>query len=163
MSNFSFLPVQTVLFGEDFHRTLTAIQSHRPNILRQGHHGVSCQLVDLDFKSPQDLRHKPMCRQAKASGENASKTINSPSGSGTSSAPGTRPTPLPKYPNAAYPARGLRKSAKRRTPQYHPDVALPPPHCSRYLRTTLRPSVWSQQTRKKTTWLRTVGGGARSA
>jgi hypothetical protein len=31
--------------------------------------------------------------------KNASKTINSPSGSGTSSAPGTRPTPPPKYPN----------------------------------------------------------------
>jgi hypothetical protein len=31
--------------------------------------------------------------------KNASKTTNSPSGSGTSSAPGTRPTPLPKYPN----------------------------------------------------------------
>jgi hypothetical protein len=31
--------------------------------------------------------------------KNASKTINSPSGSGTSSAPRTRPTPPPKYPN----------------------------------------------------------------
>jgi hypothetical protein len=31
--------------------------------------------------------------------KNASKTTNSPLGSGTSSAPGTRPTPLPKYPN----------------------------------------------------------------
>jgi hypothetical protein len=31
--------------------------------------------------------------------KNASKTTNSPSGSGTSSAPGTRPTPPPKYPN----------------------------------------------------------------
>jgi hypothetical protein len=55
--------------------------------------------VDLDLKSSQDLRHKAMCRQAKASGEKASKTTNSPSSSGTSSAPGTRPTPLPKYPN----------------------------------------------------------------
>jgi hypothetical protein len=31
--------------------------------------------------------------------KNASNTINSPSGSGTSSAPETRPTPLPKYPS----------------------------------------------------------------
>jgi hypothetical protein len=31
--------------------------------------------------------------------KNASKTTNSPSGSGTSSAPGTRPTPPPIYPN----------------------------------------------------------------
>jgi hypothetical protein len=31
--------------------------------------------------------------------KNASKTTNLPSGSGTSSAPGTRPTPPPKYPN----------------------------------------------------------------
>jgi hypothetical protein len=31
--------------------------------------------------------------------KNASKTTNPPSGSGTSSAPGTRPTPPPKYPN----------------------------------------------------------------
>jgi hypothetical protein len=31
--------------------------------------------------------------------KNASKTTNSPSGLGTSSFPGTRPTPLPKYHN----------------------------------------------------------------
>jgi hypothetical protein len=31
--------------------------------------------------------------------KNALKTTNLPSGSGTSSAQGTRPTPLPKYPN----------------------------------------------------------------
>jgi hypothetical protein len=31
--------------------------------------------------------------------KNASNTTNSPSGSGISSAPGTRPTPFPKYPN----------------------------------------------------------------
>jgi hypothetical protein len=31
--------------------------------------------------------------------KNASNTINSPSGSRTSSTPGTRPTPLPKYPS----------------------------------------------------------------
>jgi hypothetical protein len=73
MSNFSFLPVQTVLFGEDFHLRLTTIRSRRPDILHQGHHDVRCQLVDLDFKSPQDLRHKSMCRQAKASDEKCLK------------------------------------------------------------------------------------------
>jgi hypothetical protein len=35
----------------------------------------------------------------KASGEKSLKTTNSSSGSGTSSAPGTRPTPPPKYPS----------------------------------------------------------------
>jgi hypothetical protein len=40
-----------------------------------------------------------MHRQTKASGEKSLKTTNSPSGSRTSSAPGTRPTPLPKYPS----------------------------------------------------------------
>jgi hypothetical protein len=39
-----------------------------------------------------------MRRQTKDGDENASKTTNSPSGSGTYSAPGTRPTPPPKYP-----------------------------------------------------------------
>jgi hypothetical protein len=86
------------MFGEDLHIRLTAIRSRRPDILCQGHHGVRCQLVDLDLKSLQDLRHKAMCRKAKASGENASNTINSPLGSGTST-PRTRPTPLPKYPS----------------------------------------------------------------
>jgi hypothetical protein len=57
------------MFGEDLHRRLTAIRSCRLDILRQGHHGVRCQLVDLDLKSLQDLRHKAMCREAKASGE----------------------------------------------------------------------------------------------
>jgi hypothetical protein len=99
MSNFSLLPVQTVLLGEDFHRRLTAIRSRCPDVLCQSHHGVRCQLVNLDFEFLQNLRHKTMSRQTKASGENASKTTNTPSGSGTSSAPGTRPTPPPKYPN----------------------------------------------------------------
>jgi hypothetical protein len=61
--------MQIVMFGEDLHRRLTAIRSRRPDILRQGHHGVRYQLVDLDLKSLQDLRHKAMCGQAKASGE----------------------------------------------------------------------------------------------
>jgi hypothetical protein len=57
------------MFGEDLHRRLTTIRGRRPDILRQGHHGIRSQLVDLDLKSLQDLRHKAMCRQTKASGE----------------------------------------------------------------------------------------------
>jgi hypothetical protein len=57
------------MFGEDFHRRLTVIRSRCPDILRQGHYGVGCQLVDLDLESLKDLRHKAMCGQAKASGE----------------------------------------------------------------------------------------------
>jgi hypothetical protein len=69
MSNFPFLPMQTVMFGEDLHRRLTTIRGHCLDILRQGHHDIRSQLVDLDLKSLQDLRHKAMCRQTKASGE----------------------------------------------------------------------------------------------
>jgi hypothetical protein len=99
MSDFPLLPMQKVMFCEDLHRGLTAIRSRRPNILHQGHHGIRRQLVDLDLEPPQDLHHESMCRKTKASGEKSLKTTNSPSGSGTSSAPGTRPTPLPKYPS----------------------------------------------------------------
>jgi hypothetical protein len=49
--------MQTVILGEDVYGRLTAIRSHRPDILRQGHHGVRCQLVDLDLKPLQDLCH----------------------------------------------------------------------------------------------------------
>jgi hypothetical protein len=69
MSNFPLLPMQTVMFCEDLHRGLSTIRSRRPNILRQGHHGIRRQLVDLDLESLQDLRHESMCRQTKASGE----------------------------------------------------------------------------------------------
>jgi hypothetical protein len=69
MSNFPLLPIQTVMFGEDLHRRLTTIRSRRPDILRQGHHGIRRQLVDLDLESLQDLHHKSMCRQTKASGD----------------------------------------------------------------------------------------------
>jgi hypothetical protein len=55
--------------------------------------------VDLDLKSPQDLRHKAMCRQAKASGEKRLKHNQLALGLGNLLRPGTRPTPLPKYPS----------------------------------------------------------------
>jgi hypothetical protein len=60
-------------------------------------------------------------------------------------------------------ARGPTTSAKHQIPPYHPAVTLPSPQCPRYLRTMPRPSAWSQQTRRKTTWLRTIDGGVRSA
>jgi hypothetical protein len=66
-------------------------------------------------------------------------------------------------PTVAYLARGPTTSAKHRIPLYHLVVIPPPPQCSRDLRKTPRSSAWSQQTRRKTTWLRTVDGGARSA
>ena len=61
--------MQTVMFCEDLHRGLTTIRSRRPNILRQSHHGIRRQLVDLDLESPQDLCHESMCRQTKTSSE----------------------------------------------------------------------------------------------
>jgi hypothetical protein len=72
--------VQTVILSEDLYGRLTAVRSHRPDILRQGHHDVRCQLVDLDLKPLQDLRHETMRRLAKAGDEEC-------------------PTPSPKYPN----------------------------------------------------------------
>jgi hypothetical protein len=62
ISYFPLLPVQTIVIGEDLHRRLTAVRSHRPDILRQGNHGVRCQLVDLDVEPLQDLRHETMRR-----------------------------------------------------------------------------------------------------
>jgi hypothetical protein len=61
--------MQTVILGEDLYGGLAAIRSHRPDILRQGHHSVGCQLVDLDLKPLQDLRHEAMRRKAKAGDE----------------------------------------------------------------------------------------------
>jgi hypothetical protein len=87
------------MFGEDLHRRLTAKRSRRPDILRQGHHSVRCQLVDLDLKSLQDLRHKAMCRQTKASGEKRLKHDQLALRLGNLLYPETRPTPLPKYPS----------------------------------------------------------------
>jgi hypothetical protein len=61
--------VQTILLGEDLYGCLTAVRSHRPDILRKGNHGVRCQLVDLDIEPLQDLRHETMRRKAKAGDE----------------------------------------------------------------------------------------------
>jgi hypothetical protein len=69
MSNFPFLPMQTIMLREDFDRGLPALRSRCPDKLCQGHHDIRCQLVDLDLESTQDLRHISMRRQTKASGE----------------------------------------------------------------------------------------------
>jgi hypothetical protein len=78
MSNFPLLSMQTIMFCEDFHRGLTAIRSRRSDILRQGHHNIWRQLVDLDLESPQDLRHELMRRQTKASDEKSLKNDQLP-------------------------------------------------------------------------------------
>jgi hypothetical protein len=61
--------MQTTVLREDFDRWLPAVRSHRPDILCQGHHGIQCQLVDLDFESAQNFSHKSMHGQMKASSE----------------------------------------------------------------------------------------------
>jgi hypothetical protein len=54
--------MQTVILGEDLYGGPSTVRSRRLDILRQGHHGVRRQLVDLDLKSLQDLRHETMRR-----------------------------------------------------------------------------------------------------
>jgi hypothetical protein len=114
--------------------------------------------------APSRCSHKAMCRQTKASGEKMPQTRPTrPRAREPPPPPGHAPLRCQNNQGAAYPKRGLRKSAKHQTPPYHPVAAPPPPHCSRYPRTMRRPTASLQQTRKKTTWLRTVGGGERSA
>jgi hypothetical protein len=151
--------MQTVMFGEDFHRRLTAYE-----VAAQTYFARATTVLGVSWWTwTSNLRRtsatKRCAGRRRPAVKNASNTINSPSGSGTSSAPGHAQLRCQNIPAAAYPARGPRKCSKRRTPPYHPDVAPPPPHCLRYPRT----SSWLQQMRKKTAWLRTVGGGARSA
>jgi hypothetical protein len=69
ISDFPFLPVQTIILHEDFDRGLLAVRSRRPDILRQSHHDIWRQLVDLDVEPTQDFSHKSMCEQAKTSSE----------------------------------------------------------------------------------------------
>jgi hypothetical protein len=52
--------MQTIVLGEDLHRWLTAVRSHRPDILRQGNHDVRRQLVDLDVEPLHNLHHETM-------------------------------------------------------------------------------------------------------
>jgi hypothetical protein len=155
--------MQTILFGKEFHRRLTAIRIHRPDILRQGHHDVRCQLVDLDLKSPQDLRPKAMCRQAKASGEKCLENDQLTLGSGTSFAPGTRPTPLPKYPSCCISCTQTEEILE--TPN-----STVSPGCSSAVATLLKVisddasavGVFAAD-EEEDGMVRTVGGGTRSA
>jgi hypothetical protein len=91
--------MQAIIFGEDLHRRLLAVRSNCLDKLRKRHHCVRRQLVDLHLKPSQHLHHESMCREAKTASKKGLKTINSPLGSGTSSAPGALPTPLPKSPS----------------------------------------------------------------
>jgi hypothetical protein len=69
ISDFPFLPMQTIILREDFDRGLLAVRSRCPDIFCQGHHDIRCQLVDLDVESTQNFSHKSMRGQTKASGE----------------------------------------------------------------------------------------------
>jgi hypothetical protein len=69
ISDFPFLPMQTIMLREDFDQGLPAVRSRCPDIFCQGHHGIRRQLMDLDVESMQNFSHKPMSGQTKASGE----------------------------------------------------------------------------------------------
>jgi hypothetical protein len=127
MSNFPFLPMQTIMLREDFHRGLPAVRSRRPDILRQGHHSIRCQLVDLVLESTQDLRHESMRRQTKASGEKGLEDDQLAFWLGDLLRRNIQAV--------ACRARKPRTSATRRIPLCHQDATPPPPHCSTCPRT----------------------------
>jgi hypothetical protein len=62
ISDHPFLPVQTIVLREDFDRWLSAVRSCRPDIFRQGHHGIRSQLVDMDVESAQDFSNESVRR-----------------------------------------------------------------------------------------------------
>jgi hypothetical protein len=109
--------MQTVMFCEDLHRGLTAIRSHHPDILRQGHHGIRRQLVDLDLELRRTSATNRCAGRQRPAAKKTSKTTNSPSGSGTSSAPGHAPLRCQNIQAAAYLERGPRKIATCPTPR----------------------------------------------
>jgi hypothetical protein len=67
------LPVQTIILGGDLNRRFPTIRSHHPDILRQRHHSVRRQLMNLNFKLLQHFHHKSMCRQVKSSSKKCLK------------------------------------------------------------------------------------------
>jgi hypothetical protein len=96
ISNFPFLPVQTIILCEDFDRGLPVVRSRCPDVFRQSTTtlGVNWWTWTLNLR-----RTSPTNRCAgrrRPAAKKASNTTNSPSGSGTSSVPGTRATPPPK-------------------------------------------------------------------
>jgi hypothetical protein len=88
--------MQAIFFGKDLHRRLPTVGSNCLDILRQCNHDIRRQLVDLHFEPSLHLRHESMCQEVKTGDKRASKTSNSFSGSGTSSAPDAHLTPSPK-------------------------------------------------------------------
>jgi hypothetical protein len=81
--------MQTIMFCEDFHRGLTTRATTA--------FGVSWWTWTSNLRRTSTTNRCAGRRRPAA--KKASKTTNSPSGSGTPSALGTRPTPLPKYPS----------------------------------------------------------------
>jgi hypothetical protein len=73
ISDFPFLPMQTIILHEDFDRGLPAVRSCCPDIFRQSHHGIWHQLVDLDVESTKNFFHKSMRGQTKTSSEKTLK------------------------------------------------------------------------------------------
>jgi hypothetical protein len=69
ISDHPFLPVQAIVLREDLDRWLSAVQSRRPDILRQSHHNIRSQLMDLDVESAHDFSHESVHRQAKTDGK----------------------------------------------------------------------------------------------
>jgi hypothetical protein len=69
ISDFPFLPMQTIMLRENFDQGLPAVRSRCPDIFCQGHHDIRRQLVYLDVESTQNFSHKSMRGQTKASGE----------------------------------------------------------------------------------------------
>ena len=61
--------MQTIILRKNFNRRLSAVRSRRPDILRQRHHGIRCQLMYLNVESTQDFANKPVRRQAETGGE----------------------------------------------------------------------------------------------
>jgi hypothetical protein len=76
--------------------------------------------VNLNLEASQHFDDNPMRRQAKSSSENASKTTNSSSGSGTSSVLERAPHHPQNSPNAASHACGPSRSLTSQTQQYAP-------------------------------------------
>jgi hypothetical protein len=94
-----FLPMQTIILHEDFDRRLPPYEVVAQTYFARAttEFGVSwwTWMSNLRRTSPTNRcagRRRPAAKKA-------SKTTNSPSGSGTTSAPGTRATPPPKYPS----------------------------------------------------------------
>jgi hypothetical protein len=161
MSNFPLLPMQTIMFCEDFHRGLPAIRSCHPYILCQGHHNIRRQLVDLDLESTKDLHHESMRRQTKASSEKGFKDDQLPFRLEDLLRPWDMPhsaAKISKLLHVLHVDRGHPRHA-----EFHcvTRMQLLRRHVAQCILGRCAGRRCRQQ--KRTTWLRTVGGGGRSA